>query len=107
MEEALAAIRQAITDQETGETKLASQSFREPTGTKPTPDPGLLSPGATAAIGSAISTLTETVKKHEQTLEEVAREALRPMLKSWIDENLQDVVERIVRPEIERAIRGR
>jgi cell pole-organizing protein PopZ len=107
MEEAFAAIRRSITDQETGETKLGSQSSRAQTGAKPTSDPGLLSPEATAAIGSTISTLTETVRKGEPTLEEVVREALRPMLKSWLDENLPGVVERIVQVEIERVIRGR
>jgi uncharacterized protein len=67
----------------------------------------LLSRQATAAVGSAFNTLTETVKKHEPTLEEVVRETLRPMLKSWLDENLPGVVERLVQAEIQRAIRGR
>jgi uncharacterized protein len=103
MEEAFAPIRRAITDQET----VAWQSSRGQTGAKPTSDPGLLSPEATVAIGSTISTLTETVRKGEPTLEGVVREALRPMLKSWLDENLPGVVERIVQVEIERVIRGR
>ena len=62
----------------------------------------MLSREATAAVGSAFNTLTETVKKHEPTLEDVVREALRPMLKSWLDENLPRVVERMVEAEIER-----
>jgi uncharacterized protein len=107
MEEAFAPIRRATTDQETGETKLAWQSSRQPLGAKPTSDPGLLSREATAAIGSTINTLTETVRKGEPTLEGVVREALRPMLKSWLDENLPGVVQRIVQVEIERVIRGR
>jgi len=37
----------------------------------------------------------------------VVRDTLRPMLKSWLDENLPRVVERLVQAEIERAIRGR
>ena len=57
MEEALAAIRQAITNEEAGEA-----------GAKPTPEGGLLSREATAAVGSAFNTLTETVKKHEPSL---------------------------------------
>ena len=68
---------------------------------------GLLSREATAAVGSAFNTLTETVKKHEQTLEDVVRETLRPMLKSWLDENLHRVVERMVQAEVERITRGR
>ena len=109
MEEAMAAIRRAITDEEAGEMALAPAEPRtsgEKTGAKPTPE-GLLSPEATAAIGSAFNTLTETVKKHEPTLEDVVRETLRPMLKSWLDENLPRVVERMVQAEIARVTRGR
>jgi cell pole-organizing protein PopZ len=108
MEEALAAIRQAITKEEAGETTLAPaepRALREQAGAKPTPEAGLLSHEATAAIGSAFNTLTETVKKHEPTLEDVVREALRPMLKSWLDENLPRVVERMVQEEVERITR--
>jgi cell pole-organizing protein PopZ len=32
---------------------------------------------------------------------------LRPMLKSWLDDNLPTLVERIVKAEIERVARGR
>jgi cell pole-organizing protein PopZ len=110
MEEALAAIRQAMTKGEVGEMTLVPaepRSFREQAGAKPTPEAGLLSHEATAAIGSAFNTLTETVKKHEPTLEDIVRETLRPMLKSWLDENLPHVVERMVQAEIERVTRGR
>ena len=34
-------------------------------------------------------------------------EALRPMLKSWLDENLPRVVERMAQAGIERVTRGR
>jgi uncharacterized protein len=37
-----------------------------------------------------------------RTLEELTRELLRPMLKSWLDDNLPQLVERIVREEIGR-----
>jgi uncharacterized protein len=67
----------------------------------------LLSREATAAVRSAFKTLTENVKKYEPTLEDVARDALRLMLKSWLDENLPRVVERMVEAEIERVTRGR
>ena len=107
MEEAMAAIRRAITDEEAGEMTLAPAepgTSDEKTGAN---EAGLLSPKATAAIGSAFNTLTETVKKHEPTLEDVVRETLRPMLTSWLDENLPRVVERMVQAEIERVTRGR
>jgi cell pole-organizing protein PopZ len=37
----------------------------------------------------------------------VVRNTLLPMLKSWLDENLPRVVERMVQAEIERVTRGR
>ena len=52
MEEALAAIRQAITKEEAGETTLAPEPWtsREQAGAKPISEAGLLSRQATAAI---------------------------------------------------------
>jgi uncharacterized protein len=108
MEEALAAIRQAITDDEVGdETRTEPRTSGEEARPKPIPDAGLLSRETTAAVGSAFNTLTETVKKHEPTLEDVVREALCPMLKSWLDEHLPGIVERMIEAEIERVTRGR
>ena len=90
-------------------TNLPTQARepREQAGAKPTPEGGLLSREATAAVGSAFNTLTETVKRHELSLEDVVCETLRPMLKSWLDENLPRVVERLVQAEVERITRGR
>jgi hypothetical protein len=34
-------------------------------------------------------------------------ELIRPMLKTWLDDNLPAIVERLVRAEIERLSRGR
>ena len=110
MDDAMSAIRRAIVDEEAGEMRLAPAEPRtsgKKAEAKRTPEAGLLSREATAAIGSAFNTLTETVKKHEPTLEDVVREALRPMLKSWLDENLPRVVEGMVQAEIERVTRGR
>ena len=86
---------------------ISTSIFAEEAKAKPTPEAGLLSREATAAVGFAFNTLTETVKKHEPTLEDVVRETLRPMLKSWLDENLSGLVERMVEAEIERVTRGR
>jgi uncharacterized protein len=38
-----------------------------------------------------------------RTLEDLTRELLRPMLKTWLDENLPTIVDRLVRAEIERV----
>ena len=64
MEEALAAIRRAMTDEEVGEMTLAPAEPRT-SREQAAPEAGLLSREATAAVGSAFNTLTETVKKHE------------------------------------------
>ena len=37
------------------------------------------------------------------TLESIVRELLRPLLKEWLDQNLPDIVERVVRKEIARV----
>jgi cell pole-organizing protein PopZ len=42
---------------------------------------------------------------HPRTLEDLVEDMLRPMLKSWLDENLPPLVERLVRAEIERLSR--
>ena len=108
MDEVINAIRRAIIDEEEEAGEMTSTSTsREEARVKPIPEAGLLSREATPAVGSAFNTLTETVKKHEQTLEDVVRETLRPMLKSWLDENLPRVVERMVQAEVERITRGR
>ncbi len=40
-----------------------------------------------------------------RTLEEMVLESLRPMLKGWLDQNLPDMVERLVKEEIQRLAR--
>jgi cell pole-organizing protein PopZ len=70
------------------------------------PEP-LLSAEATAAVNSAFGALAHTVLvQHARTLEDLVREMLRPMLKTWLDDNLPNLVERLVRAEIERVSRG-
>jgi cell pole-organizing protein PopZ len=64
---------------------------------------GLLSAATTAAVDAAFDALA----RNGRTLEEVVSELLRPMLKTWLDENLPEMVERLVRAEIERVSRGR
>ncbi len=68
----------------------------------------LLSNVTTAAVDSAFNSLAQTVLvQNARTLEDLVREMLRPMLKSWLDDNLPGMVERMVRAEIERVSRGR
>jgi cell pole-organizing protein PopZ len=75
---------------------------------KPVADRPLLSPRTTAVIDSAFNSLSHTVlTQNPRTIEDLVRDMLRPMLKTWLDENLPDLVERLVRAEIERVSRGR
>ena len=69
---------------------------------------GLLSGATAAAVDSAFNELAHTVQvRNGRTLEDFVSELLRPMLKTWLDENLPAMVERLVRAEIERVSRGR
>jgi hypothetical protein len=45
--------------------------------------------------------------QNARTLEDLVREMLAPLLKTWLDDNLPGLVERLVRAEIERVSRGR
>jgi cell pole-organizing protein PopZ len=84
--------------------EAARRQFREQTG----PERSLLSTSTTAAVDSAFNSLAHTVLvQNSRTLDDLVREMLRPMLKAWLDDNLPNMVERMVRAEIERVSRGR
>jgi len=68
----------------------------------------ILSRTTVSAVESAFNSLAHTVlSNNARTLEDLVKEMLRPMLKSWLDDNLPGLVERIVKAEIERVSRGR
>lgn len=71
------------------------------------PPQQILSRSTVSAVESAFNTLAHTVlSNNARTLEDLVKEMLRPMLKSWLDDNLPGLVERIVKAEIERVSRG-
>jgi cell pole-organizing protein PopZ len=71
-------------------------------------DPAIVSAATTAAVDAAFNSLAQTVLvQNAKTLEDLVKEMLRPLLKSWLDDNLPNLVERLVRAEIERVSRGR
>jgi len=90
--------------------------FEEEIAASPLPDPTLttqmseelLEPATKAAASSAFSQLDALTLSggNGQTVEDLIREMLRPMLKGWLDENLPGVVEKLVQREIERVSRG-
>jgi uncharacterized protein len=72
------------------------------------PQQQILSHSTVSAVESAFNSLANTVlSNNARTLEDLVKEMLRPMLKSWLDDNLPGLVERIVKAEIERVSRGR
>ncbi len=102
-------------DLEFTETAAAKAVHRQPAFEPPplenpaAPQPqAILSHSTVSAVESAFNTLANTVlSNNARTLEDLVKEMLRPMLKSWLDDNLPGLVERIVKAEIERVSRGR
>ena len=86
---------------------VAAASSIKPAAVEATSQP-LLSSATDALVQSAFGNLANAVQtSHSQTLEDLVKDMLRPMLKSWLDSNLPPLVERLVRDEIERVSRGR
>jgi len=78
----------------------------------PTGADALIAPAVAAATTQAIGQLLRAVADERAapvhrggpTIEDVVREELRPLLKSWLDQHLPPIVERLVRAEIERVV---
>jgi uncharacterized protein len=100
-------------DIEFAEANAARALHRQPVFEPPplessSPAQPILSRSTVSAVESAFNTLAHTVlSNNARTLEDLVKEMLRPMLKSWLDDNLPGLVERIVKAEIERVSRGR
>jgi hypothetical protein len=83
-------------------------AFEPPALESSSPSQPILSRSTVSAVESAFNSLAHTVlSNNARTLEDLVKEMLRPMLKSWLDDNLPGLVERIVKAEIERVSRGR
>lgn len=82
--------------------KLAPASVAEPL-------ERLVSDDAAGAAASAFGSLAAavTMPKEGRSLEDVTRELLRPLIKSWLDENLPRIVEAKVEQEVQRIARQR
>ena len=74
----------------------------------------LVAPEAAAGVAYALGGLVRTLAAEPRapsvhngggpTLEDLARDTLRPMIKQWLDAQLPALVERLVRIEIERVV---
>ena len=86
------------------EPEPALQSRREPIAE---PEPPMLSDEADRQVSQAFHALsTSLALQSAELVEGMTREILRPMIKSWLDEHLPSLVERLVRAEIQRVARG-
>ncbi len=77
----------------------------EPVST-PMPDETLLGNVAAGAAAASFGNLARNVaiaSSGSRTLEDMVLELLKPILKSWLDENLPSMVEEMVREEITRV----
>ena len=74
----------------------------------------LVGESASASAASAFAGLATTFATPDplaasgvgQTVDDLARQLLRPMLKEWLDANLQTIVEKAVTKEVERIARS-
>jgi cell pole-organizing protein PopZ len=74
---------------------------------QPSADP-LLSPEASEAVALSFGALSANLEVRSAELaDSMVRDMLRPMVKTWLDDNLPAMVERLVREEIQRVARGR
>ena len=74
---------------------------------QPSTEP-LLSPEANEAVALSFGALSASLEARSAELaDSMVRDMLRPMLKTWLDDNLPTIVERLVREEIQRVARGR
>jgi cell pole-organizing protein PopZ len=74
---------------------------------KPGAMAALISQQAEAQVARSFGELAAMFDGIErQSVEDMAKDMLRPMLQDWLDDNLPTMVERLVREEIERVARG-
>ncbi|MGH6835025.1 MAG: PopZ family protein [Methylocella sp.] len=117
IEEILASIRRIIAGDQ---ALLANESGLRAEAPRPEPNGEASEPGSRAgagrtfvsnathgSVGAAFNALLASrFVQHRDVVIGLTRETLRPMLKTWLDDNLPGIVERLVAAEIERVARG-
>jgi len=117
MEEILASIRRIIAGDQ---AQLAGESDLSGEAPRPVPNGEAFEPGSRAGAGRTLvsnatdsrvgaaftALLANRFVQHNDVVMGLTREMLRPMLKTWLDDNLPGIVERLVAAEIERVARG-
>ena len=98
---------QAIEPAENRPSPEVARPVAPPTRPQPADAGALVSAATTESIASAFQALTTSVAlTNSETIDRHVRELLRPMLRTWLDDNLPVIVEKLVRSEIERVARG-
>ena len=106
MEEIPASIRRIIASDQ---ALLASESGLRGEAPRPDPNGEVFEPSSRAGAGRTfVSTSTDgsVGAAFNALLASLTREMLRPMLTTWLDDNLPGIVERLVSAEIERVALG-
>ena len=86
---------------------LAAAPELEPEEASPVDEEPFASVETEVAVAASFQALSTTVALQSSAMiEGLTRDMLRPMLKSWLDDNLPSIVERLVRAEIQRVARG-
>ncbi|HXC28039.1 MAG TPA: DUF2497 domain-containing protein [Stellaceae bacterium] len=70
-------------------------------------EPKLVSAAASDAVAASFARLASLPHGDgldHDSLDDLVRETLRPMLQAWLDENLPELVERLVKAEIARVV---
>jgi uncharacterized protein len=74
---------------------------------EPAAEGPLVSPSTDQAVAGAFNALIASrFVQTSESMTDMVRDMIRPMLKTWLDDNLPIMVERLVRAEIERVARG-
>jgi cell pole-organizing protein PopZ len=102
--EALTARRPEPESQARQDPPPAPETIPDP---EPAIEPPLLSDEADRAVSESFQVLSTSLAFQSDEIEAMTREILRPMIKTWLDEHLPSLVERLVRAEIQRVARGR
>ncbi|MFD1197313.1 PopZ family protein [Brucella gallinifaecis] len=88
-------------------TETPGISKSEPVNLKPDSTEHILSEDTERKVSAAFQDLNHAVHSEpRRSFDEIASDILRPMLQNWLDTNLPPLVERLVREEIERVVRG-
>jgi cell pole-organizing protein PopZ len=101
-------------DDETPFTLDPGLARAEPPQAPPSTEARLISTESATASVAALAQLVNRPREKgdemplghaDRTLEDVVRELLRPILKTWLDDHLPSLVERLVQDEIARLVR--